>query len=115
MTSVVEKIEVRRKYKKRSDGRIHRWFLVRGSEPDLQTLEQEWDKVHSQTEWKLEHCYKPLSTSPEIAYSSTTGSNSFFYSDPIQVHAGCSLREMLTTYARQHLYPQSHGYDPSLR
>ena len=50
-------------------GRIHWWFIVKGSESDLEELEREWDHVHLQTGWKLENCYmSPLSSpNPELS------------------------------------------------
>ena len=35
------------------------WFLLKGPEPTLCKLADEWDKVSLQTNWKLETCTKP--------------------------------------------------------
>ena len=58
-SSISEKVEVRRKYKKKGENEIRWWFLIRGEEADLQTLEQEWSCIERQTSWRLEHCYQP--------------------------------------------------------
>lgn len=46
-------------------GRTHWWFIVKGSESDLEELEKEWDRVQLQTGWKLEMCYMTSSSIPE--------------------------------------------------
>ena len=33
---------------------------MRGPEEDLCELDREWDRVHIQTSWKLEACFKPV-------------------------------------------------------
>ena len=35
------------------------WFLVKGREKVLTKLQEEWEKVSLQTNWKLEPCTKP--------------------------------------------------------
>ena len=63
LTTVAEKVEVRRKFKKRDSTEVRWWFLIRGEESVLQTLDQEWMNVENSTSWKLEHCYQPVSPS----------------------------------------------------
>jgi len=60
---VAEKVEVRRKFKKRGGTEVRWWFLIRGEELVLQTLDQEWMNVENSTSWKLERCYQPVSPS----------------------------------------------------
>ena len=52
--------KVRRKFKKRDNGALQWWFLIRGDEADLLVLDQEWEAVQMQTSWKLERCHKPV-------------------------------------------------------
>ena len=53
------------------------WFLLKGPEPTLCKLADEWDKVSLQTNWKLEPCTKPAvsqsssDTSASISVSPT--------------------------------------------
>ena len=57
--TMVEKLQVRRKYKTSRDGKISRWwFLIRGEEQVLTELEEKWGCVALQTSWKLEDCLK---------------------------------------------------------
>ena len=37
--------------------------MLKGEEPDLATMEREWQQVSLQLSWKIEPCYKPLSCS----------------------------------------------------
>ncbi len=59
LSTVAEKVEVRRTFKKKGDNRIHWWFLIRAEEAVLQQLEQEWELVQTQASCKLERCHKP--------------------------------------------------------
>ena len=63
LTSVAEKVEVRRKFKKRGNTEVRWWFLIRGEEPVLHSLDQEWVNIENSTLWKLERCYQPVSPS----------------------------------------------------
>ena len=60
LSSVSEKVQVHRKFKKRGEGALQWWFLIRGEEADLLVLDQEWEAVHMQTTWKLECCHRPI-------------------------------------------------------
>ena len=62
LTTTAEKVEVRRKFKKRDNNEIRWWFLIRGEETDLQTLETQWENVENSTSWKLERCFQPVVT-----------------------------------------------------
>ena len=78
LTTVGNKVSIRRKYKKHDSGRVCWWFVLKGEEPDLATMEREWQQVSLQLSWKIEPCYKPLSCSDgttaanEIATTSTS-------------------------------------------
>ena len=60
-------LNVRKKFKiNEKSGRTHWWFVVKGSETDLENLEREWDHVQLQTGWKLEICLmSQLPSNPE--------------------------------------------------
>ncbi len=55
-TSITTKdLSIKRKFKTGNHNRIIRWwFVVRGEEATLQKLEEAWQQVSIQTEWKLE-------------------------------------------------------------
>jgi len=61
LTSVGENVEVRRKFKKRDGSEIRLWFLIRGDETVLQTLQM----VEYSTSWKLELYHRPIPPTPE--------------------------------------------------
>ena len=54
LTTVAENL------KKRGNSEVRWWFLIRGTEPSFQTLEQEWESVENSTSWRLEQCYRPV-------------------------------------------------------
>ena len=60
LSKISEKFQVCRKFKKRDNGALQWWFLIRGDEADLLVLDQEWEAVQIQTSWKLERCHKPV-------------------------------------------------------
>lgn len=77
--TMVNKLQLRRKYKITPDGQVRLWwFLIRGDEEVLLQLEKIWSTVAVQTSWKLEECVKfadsrspesssaPDGTSPEV-------------------------------------------------
>ena len=64
LTSVGDKLQIRRKFKTTTGNRIRWWFVVRGSEEDLCNLGNEWDHINIQTSWKLEMCYKLIENPP---------------------------------------------------
>ena len=51
-----DQLQVKRKFKSiNGTNRLVRWwFVLRGSEDALMTLEREWEQVQLQTNWKLE-------------------------------------------------------------
>lgn len=61
LTSIGEKVTVRRKFKTTlkagSPPKTKWWFVVRGTEAELQQLQQEWVSVATQTAWKLEPAF----------------------------------------------------------
>ena len=65
MSSVTDKVEVRRKFKKNRNNTVQWWFLIRGEEEVLQVLQQEWEGIYSQTSWKLERCCRPVQNNGE--------------------------------------------------
>ena len=76
LSTLGNKLALRRKYKTNEGSvRTQWWFVVKGSETDLEELEKEWDRVQLQTGWKLENCYMTLSpllpSNPELIHPST--------------------------------------------
>ena len=55
-------LRVRRKTKMAGSNKVLWWFVVHGAESDLITLEQNWEKVQTQTCWSLQNCYMPSQT-----------------------------------------------------
>ena len=45
LTIVADKVEVCRKFKKRGNTEVGWWFLIRGEESVMQTLDQEWMNI----------------------------------------------------------------------
>lgn len=64
-STVAEKVKVCRKFKKGRNNTIKWWFLIRGEEGVLQVLQQEWERIQTQTSWRLEHCYRPAQRNDE--------------------------------------------------
>ena len=63
---VAGKLQVRRKYKIKDNGAIKSWWFLqcmRREEELLSDLEQGWDCVLFQTQWKLENCFKVVEAS----------------------------------------------------
>ena len=55
--SALDKVQVKRKYKKLRGNKIRWWHILSGSESDLEALDKKWEGVKVQTSWKLECCY----------------------------------------------------------
>ena len=72
LTTVGSQILVRKKTRPDTN---RWWFLLKGTEPLLQQLEGEWDKVSLQTNWKLEPCTKPTNCVLQIPTSTNNASN----------------------------------------
>ena len=53
--SALDKVQVKRKYKKLN--KIRWWHILSGSESDLEALDKKWEGVKVQMSWKLERCY----------------------------------------------------------
>ena len=54
-----EKLTVKRKFRSSQEGSIKKWwFVVRGNQPDLRILEEEWHKIEIQSGWKLEPVFQ---------------------------------------------------------
>ena len=71
LSSISEKVQIRRKFKKGGEGVLQWWFLIRGEEADLLLHNQKWEAIHMQTTWKLEHCYKPITHDQDIGEKDT--------------------------------------------
>ena len=63
LTSVGNKLMIRRKSRPGSaSGKSTYWFIIKSNEDVLQKLDEEWDQVQMQIGWKLENCYRPVTT-----------------------------------------------------
>ena len=62
LTTLGSQLTVKKKVRSGSAG-SHWWFLVKGSEEVLKKLEEEWNRVSLQINWKLELCTKPKNDS----------------------------------------------------
>ena len=63
LVPTVGALKVKRKTK-RLERKTVWWFVVHGSESDLNVLEQSWVKIQSQTLWTLQACYMPADSQP---------------------------------------------------
>ena len=59
LTNSAANLTIKRKTKDLANSKTIWWFVIHGDEQDLCTLDGDWDKVHLQTNWRLEHCYAP--------------------------------------------------------
>ena len=57
LVSTEFQLQVKRKTRIHANNKTVWWFIVRGSENDLTILQQEWNKVQTQTLWTLKNCY----------------------------------------------------------
>ena len=56
-TIASDKLQVKRKFKTSHNNNVIRWWhVISGEEAVLVQLEQEWEKVKLQTNWKIEPC-----------------------------------------------------------
>ncbi len=83
LTSVGNKIAVKRKTRKHEgSGKTRWWFLLKSDENVLKKLDNEWESIQLQTKWKLECCSTPRSkvdpsqNCAENASTNTTTSDS---------------------------------------
>ena len=61
----VNSLQVKRKFNQSTrSGKDKWWFIVRGSEEVMQSLENAWEPVKLQTGWQLEQCTKPITPAP---------------------------------------------------
>ena len=60
LTTLGTQLTVKKKVNPRGN---HWWFLVRGTEEHLKKLEDEWERVSLQINWKLEPCTRPKDNS----------------------------------------------------
>ena len=76
---VPAKLDLRVKCKTKklaNSGKTIWWFVVHGTEGDLTTLEQDWDKVQHQTLWSLQHCFMSSNNSSEVHLTTSASTNS---------------------------------------
>ena len=65
MTGIVAQLRIRKKTRELAENKTIWWFVIHGDEQDLCTLDDDWDKVHLQTNWRLENCFAPSNNSPD--------------------------------------------------
>ena len=60
-------VQVKRKYKLSDKKTVRWWFVVRGTEEVLTKIENEWERVSLQTNWKIEPVlrFQPAADSAE--------------------------------------------------
>ena len=56
---VSSSMTVRRKFREYGDNKTRWWFILKGEEKTLQTMEEDWERIQMHTNWKLEHCTAP--------------------------------------------------------
>ena len=69
-------VQVKRKYKLSDKKTVRWWFIVRGTEEVLTKIENEWERVSLQTNWKIEPVlrFQPATDSAESESQSSTDS-----------------------------------------
>ena len=72
LTTSGNQLAVKKKFSDIS-GRSRWWFLVKGREEVLTKLQEEWEKVSLQTNWKLEPCTKPNTAVSDDGLASESG------------------------------------------
>ena len=75
------RLRIRRKTKIHENNRISWWFILRDSEGSLKELENSWELIQLQTNWKIEPCFMPAtgdtpSPSDPASLTSHTGGSS---------------------------------------
>ena len=58
----ITSIRVKRKEKELAGGKKQWWFVIHDDEDTLCALDAKWNLIEVQTSWKLESCYRPISS-----------------------------------------------------
>ena len=58
----ITSIRVKRKEKELAGGKKQWWFVIHDDEDILCALDAKWNLIEVQTSWKLESCYRPISS-----------------------------------------------------
>lgn len=79
--NAVQKIDwyscrIRKKTRELAENKTIWWFVIHGDEQDLCKLDEEWDKVHLQTNWRLENCFAPSNNNSLSPTSPVSDTNS---------------------------------------
>lgn len=59
----VNSVQVRRKMREMPNGKLCWWFVLHDNEAMLQEIDKKWEQVSLQTMWKLEPCFRTVTTS----------------------------------------------------
>ena len=57
------------KTKFQENGKLIWWFVIYGNEDELIMLEKNWHKITSNTQWKLEKCFKSFKGYPQLEHN----------------------------------------------
>ena len=102
-------ITLRRKVRVYEDSNKTRWwFILRGDESILQTMEKDWDRVQMQTNWKLEHCTAPSNPENSPANGTNDGissANAASKSSPVNLSPSSTSPEKCSNTV--HLQPSN--------
>ena len=101
--TIAGKLQLRRKFKNNDNGRVIRWwFLIRGEEDVLTELQHAWDRVSTQTSWRLEDCLR-YKNSPEKSSDAalTATSSLLIHSTPLPTTDQLTNQPTATTSADQ--------------
>ena len=121
LANVDKDLRVLRRLKK-SGEKTQWWFVLKSEEETLANLEKEWNKIHLQTNWKIEPCLKlveqescyatpaePPSLQPELTSISTSPSQTSHTTTPITASPPSSpTHHPVPTPGDPHLTPEAH-------
>ena len=69
--SSTQQLRIRQKTKSLPNNRLIWWFVLHDDEDKLKTLENSWEQIQLQTDWKIEPCYMPATLTDKLPASQT--------------------------------------------
>ena len=69
VSSFVSVKQICYKTKFEESGKLIWWFVINANEHELMILEKNWHKISSNTNWKLEKCFKPFKGHPQLEHN----------------------------------------------